>query len=95
MRGLSSFPTNNKSLSTDAFPLHWKTADIIPIHKSGSKTVVENYRVISIMRVFPKIFDSIVSDVRTNTVKNIIIDEQHGLLKGKSTTTNLFFLQNM
>jgi hypothetical protein len=85
----------NKSLSTGAFPLHWKTADIIPIHKSGSKTVVENYRGISIMSVFPKILDSIVSDVITNTVKNIIIDEQHGLLKGKSTTTNLFFLQNM
>jgi hypothetical protein len=37
----------NKSLSTGAFPLLWKTADIIPIHKSGSKTVVENYRGIS------------------------------------------------
>jgi hypothetical protein len=40
----------NKSLSTGAFPLLWKTADIIPIHKSGSKTVVENYRGISIVR---------------------------------------------
>jgi hypothetical protein len=89
------FPLNiifNKSLSTGAFPLHWKTEDIIPIHKSGSKTVVENYRGISIMSVFPKILDSIVSDVITNTVKNIIIDEQHGFLKGKSTTTNLFVL---
>jgi hypothetical protein len=46
----------NKSLSTGAFPLHWKTADIIPIH-------------------FPKILDSIVSDVITNTVENIIIDD--------------------
>jgi hypothetical protein len=44
------------------------------------------------MSVFPKILDSIVSDVITNTVKNIIIDEQHGFLKGKSTITNLFVL---
>jgi hypothetical protein len=47
---------------------------------------------VPIMSVFPKILDSIVSDVITNTVKNIIIDEQHGFLKGKSTITNLFVL---
>jgi hypothetical protein len=61
----------NKSLSTGAFPLNWKTSDIIPIHKSGSKTVVETIEVcISIMSVFSKILDSIVSDVITNTVEN-------------------------
>ena len=44
----------NKSLSLGIFPNVWKTANIIPIHKTGPKEDVNNYRPISILPTVQK-----------------------------------------
>ncbi|KAL1374746.1 hypothetical protein pipiens_017903, partial [Culex pipiens pipiens] len=44
----------NRSLSEGAFPSEWKVASITPIHKSGSRAKVENYRSISILSCLAK-----------------------------------------
>mgnify|MGYP005984935793 CR=1 FL=1 len=80
----------NKSMQLSAFPDTWKKSYIIPIHKNGSKCYVNNYRGISLTSCIPKVFDAIVSDVLSSAVKNIIIEEQHGFFRGRSTATNLF-----
>ena len=66
-------------------------ARITPIHKKGEKTNPANYRPISIISVCGKIFEGIVLDnVKNHLNKNdIIVDNQHGFIKGRSTTTNL------
>ena len=81
----------NLSLQTGIFPNLMKLAKVIPIFKSGSKLLVTNYRPISLLSVFSKIFEKIVhkqfySFLCTNSV---IYDTQFGFQKNKSTLHSL------
>lgn len=60
-----------------------------PIFKGGDKTVVSNFRPISKQSLMPKIFENITADKLFALFKNIIIDEQHGFMARRSTSTNL------
>jgi len=42
------------------FPSPFRTARVIPIHKSGSKSEMTNYRPISLLTFFPKIFEKLI-----------------------------------
>jgi hypothetical protein len=79
----------NKSLSVGVFPTLWKEARIVPIYKSGDKSNVENFRPISILPVFGKVFESLLCPLIYWHVKQLIIPQQHGFVKARSTTTNL------
>ena len=81
------------SLSCGVFPEEWKKSYITPIFKSGNRTLIENYRPISKISIFSKIFESIVASKIYFPIKNIIIPEQHGFMSGRSTTTNLMVLE--
>ena len=84
----------NKSLSSGIFPEVLKQSHVIPIFKSGDKSNINNYRPITIQSSIAKLFESIILDKITPSFKNIIVKQQHGFISGKSTTTNLFLLQN-
>ena len=43
----SLFALFNKSLSRGVLPDDWKLANVVPVHKRGEKSHVENYRPIS------------------------------------------------
>lgn len=77
------------SISQGVFPQLWKDSYIIPIHKKGRKNEVTNYRPIAKLSCIPKLFESIVYDAMSFHCKSIISPNQHGFLKGRSTTTNL------
>ena len=79
----------NRSLSEGSFPCVWKTASIIPIHKTGNIHNIENYRGISTLSCLPKVFERLVHDAVYPLVHNIIDPNQHGFVKKRSTTTNL------
>ena len=51
----------NKSLSLGIFPNVWKTTNIIPIHKTGLKEDVNNYRPISILPIVSKIMEKLIN----------------------------------
>lgn len=57
--------------------------------KKGSRTDVNNYRPISIISNFSKVFEITLKHHLYEHVVNSIIPEQHGFIKGKSTVTNL------
>ena len=61
-----------------------------PIFKSGDKSSVKNYRPIALLSNFSKLFETIFSNVIYSHVINYIVPQQHGFVKGKSTTTNLY-----
>ena len=52
----------NNSFETGKFPNLLKIAKIIPIFKSGDKTLVSNYRPISVLPVFAKVYEKIMAN---------------------------------
>ena len=42
-----------------SFPDTWKMANIIPIHKKEEKNIVKNYRPISLLPIFAKVFEKL------------------------------------
>lgn len=84
----------NKCIEEGNFPNKWKLALIMPLHKSGAKSIISNYRPISKLSIIPKIFESLVHDVVYPHVESSIIQQQHGFMKKKSTLTNLMLYSN-
>lgn len=79
----------NRSLSERTFPSVWKTAFIVPIHKSGNINRVRNYRGISILCCLSKIFEKLMHNALYTVAAPIISEYQHGFMRHRSTTTNL------
>lgn len=84
----------NRSFREGVVPTAWKLADIVPIHKKGSKIPVEHYRPISVLNVFSKVMEKVVHKRVYNNISLNIPCEQHGFVKSKSTTTNLAVFTN-
>ena len=42
------------------FPLEWKKANVVAIHKKDDKQILENYRLVSLLPVCPKIVERII-----------------------------------
>ena len=63
------FPNSTK---LSCFPDIWKRSNIIPAHKKNDKQLVYNYRPISLLPIFGKIFEKIIF----NKIYNIPLDEK-------------------
>lgn len=83
-----------RCLSEGVYPNMWRCSNVFPIHKSGSKSDISNYRPVCLNSNFAKVFDFILSKLITEHVRDVIIAEQHGFSSGKSTETNLFVFTN-
>ena len=77
----------NCSINKGIFPDELKTAKVIPIYKSGDKTSIENYRPISVLSVFSKVFEKIMYNHLINFINkhNILYKYQFGFRKRHST----------
>ena len=53
-------------LRTGKFPLEWKKASIVPIHKKGDKQTVKNYRPVSLLSTCGKIFERLLYNEMLN-----------------------------
>ena len=86
-----------QSFETGTLPSHFKTANIVPIHKKNAKNKVENYRSISLTSVPCKVMESIVADHITSFLfrNNKISEAQHGFLRRRSTVTQLLLSLNL
>lgn len=79
----------NKCLNKCTMPTVWKSSKVCPVFKKGDKMDVTNFRPISIIANFSKVFELLLHDNIYAKVKNIVTPLQHGFVKGRSTTTNL------
>ena len=70
----------NTSLAQCKFPVGWKKANIIPIHKKDDKSTVSNYRPISLLTTLSKIMERIVFKHVYNFchINKLITDHQSG-----------------
>ena len=77
----------NDSFTDGIFPDSLKLARVIPIFKSGNKSDVDNYRAISILSIFSKIFEKAYFDRLFSFLSkyNILYDKQFGFRPGRST----------
>ena len=78
----------NRSMSEGYVPQRMKLAKVVPIFKGGSRIDPSNYRPISILSVFSKVLESLVSKSLNNFIisKKILHDKQFGFQAGKNTT---------
>ena len=83
-------------LSTGIYPELWKEANITPIHKKDSKQIVKNYRPISLLCIFSKLFERIIFKHLYNFLNcnNLITKNQSGSRPGDSTIIQLLDLTN-
>lgn len=81
-----------KSSVTSSVPNDWKTARIIPIHKSGNKQCLTNHRTISLTCTSSKFLEHILFEHISNFLleHSVLTDKQYGFKKGYSTTSQLF-----
>ncbi len=77
----------NHSINSCSFPDALKSAKITPVFKSGDKTKIINYRPISLLSTFSKIYEKVFSNRLLDyiNVKNILHDNQFGFRKNRST----------
>ena len=54
--------TFQKSLKKEIFPEIWKEANVVPIHKKEDNNLIKNYRSISLLTIFGKIFERVIYD---------------------------------
>ena len=84
----------NKSIEEAKFPGGWKFAKVIALFKKGSRFLPENYRPISLLNCFGKIFERIIYNqmVRFINKHNILYIRQFGFRENFSTTLALIDL---
>lgn len=68
-------------------PLDFKMSIIKPIYKNGNKMVVTNYRPVSLITNFAKVFEMLLRQRLYSFLKkhNILSERQFGFMEGKST----------
>ena len=78
----------NKSLMQGSFPNSLKIARVTPIHKGGDKTDTGNYRPISVLPIFSKIFEKVVHKQLFSYLNenSILHENQYGFRSNKNTT---------
>ena len=59
------------SIKSSCYPDIWKKSNIIPLHKKNDKQLVENYRPISLLPIFGKIFKKVIF----NRIYNFLLEE--------------------
>ena len=79
----------NLSLKCRYFPDIWKYSKVCPVYKKGNKNEITNFRPITIICSFGKAFEILLHNCIYPHIKNSISNQQHGFMKGRSTTTNL------
>lgn len=80
----------NLSFQNSIFPNVLKCSRIVPIHKKGNINLIENFRPITIINNFSKALEIALHLPIYNHVRNMVTENQHGFMKKRSTTTNLF-----
>ena len=80
-----------ESLKFGVFPEIWKKANVVPGHKKDDETLVKNYRPISLLPIFGKIFERVIYNSIFNYFNGnkLFTPSQSGFLPGDSCIAQL------
>ena len=82
----------NESLLQGIFPDCLKLAHIVPIHKKAERTNPTNYRPVSLLSAFSKVFEKILFNRLYKYMETKLIDEQFGFRPKHSTSDLMIYL---
>ena len=88
----------NESIDTGIFPEKLKTGRVIPLHKGGASNNISNFRPITILSVYSKIFEKLVHKRLVSFISqnNLIKLNQFGFQQNKNTSDAILeFLENI
>ena len=79
-------------LENGKFPIKWKKANVVPVHKRNNKQLIENYRPISLLPVCGKILERPIYNKMFAffTENELISQNQSGFKLGDSCISQLF-----
>ena len=87
-----------KSFETGVVPDDWKSGNVMPIFKKGTKSNPSNYRPVSLTSIPCKIMEGLIRDQCMDFLlaHDLMNSSQHGFMKNKSCATNLLeFLESV
>lgn len=88
----------NSSFISGIFPDKLKISKVKPLYKSDDRKNVSNYRPLSLLPIFSKIYERVMANQLTEFLENnkILDDEQHGFRAGKSViTASIDFIESV
>ena len=78
----------NLAIETSTFPLKWNEASVCSVLKTGDLASIVNYRPITLLNNFAKVFEASVYSRIYYPLKHISSLYQHGFMLGRSTSSN-------
>ena len=87
----------NVIFSTGIYPESWCTGVISPIFKKGNKDIADNYRGITLINIFPKIYSHVLNNrlLKWSQINEKIAKNQFGFQPIKSTINCLFIFHSI
>lgn len=81
----------NNCIASNIFPDQLKVASVVPVHKKGDKSDLNNYRPVSLLPILSKVFEKLLKNqiISFFESNNLFSDSQFGFRAGKSTTDAL------
>ena len=72
------------------FLMNRKKSNVLPVHKKGNKVSLKNYRPISLLPIYCKIYERLIYNKMLTffTENNVISPNQSGFRPGESCVTN-------
>ena len=70
-------------------PADWKIANVVALHKKGSRDQAANHRPVSLTCNLRKVYQTFVKKHILNHVDSSVSSDQHGFISGRSCTSNL------
>ena len=83
-------------IRTSTYPDIWKKANVVPIHKKLSKQFIKNYRPISLLPIFSKIFEKLIFDALYQyfSDNSLFCPQQSGFRVGDSCICQLLSISH-
>ena len=78
-------------IENGTFPAIWKKSNLVPVHKEGDKQIINNYRPVSLLPIFGKIFERILFNSLFNYIQenNLLCEHQSGFRPNDSCVYQL------
>ena len=84
-------------LNNGYFPEDWSVGEIVPLHKKGSLNSVDNYRGITLLSAFGKLFTRVLNNRLTEWAEeySVYVEAQAGFREAMGTTDHIFSLHGI